>query len=219
MADEKTVKIHPDAFVSQSRIGDHSSVDKDSVVLSSRIGEYVDIEKRNLLRSAVIGDMTYTGSEVSIMWANVGKFCCIARQVNIGGNEHNYAAASMMPTYRVKNKLGGRILRHQDEEFITVGSDVWIGTGACVARKPGLTIGDGAVIGAGAIVTKSIPPYAIAVGSPARVIKMRFPDDIIAGLLELKWWDWDREKILSNWELLSCDMTEDVLSKLFECSQ
>ncbi len=207
-------RIADDAVIKKTVIGEHSTVDHGCVLLNSRIGDYVDLEKRNLIRSAEIGDMTYTGADVGIMWAEVGKFCCIARRVEIGGNEHNYRAASMMPTYRLMNRLGGKLGMHQDEEIIRIGNDVWIGAGAIIARKPGLTVGDGAVIGSGAVVTKSVPPYAVVAGVPARVIKYRFPDAVIDKLLRLRWWDWEKEKIVANWELLSSDLTEAELDRL-----
>ena len=206
--------IAEDAVVKNTTVGKRSTIDHDSVVLNSEIGSYVDIEKRNLIRSATIGDMTYTGADVGIMWAEVGKYCCIARRVEIGGNEHNYHAASMMPTYRLRNKLGGKLSVHQDEEMIHIGNDVWIGAGAIIPRKPGLVIGDGAVIGSGAVVTRSVPPYAIVAGVPARVIKYRFSEPVIEKLLRLKWWDWDREKVLEQWDLLSDDLTEEAVDRL-----
>lgn len=212
-------RIADDAVVKQSTVGERSTVDHGSVILNSHIGDFVDIEKRNLIRSATIGDMTYTGADVGIMWAEVGKFCCIARRVEIGGNEHNYRAASMMPTYRLMNKLGGKLAMHQSEETIVVGNDVWIGAGAVITRKPGLVIGDGAVVGAGAVVTQSLPPYAIAVGVPARVIKYRFPEPVIEKLLRLRWWDWDKQKIVDNWPLLSGELTEEAVDRLLALSR
>lgn len=206
--------IAEDAVVKNTTIGRRSTIDHDSVVLNSSIGDCVDIEKRNLIRSAVIGDMTYTGADVGIMWAEVGKYCCIARRVEIGGNEHNYRAASMMPSYRLLNKLGGKLSMHQDEEIIRVGNDVWIGVGAVIPRKSGLVIGDGAVIGSGAVVTKSVPPYAIVAGVPARVIGWRFEPTVIEKLLRLKWWDWEREKVLENWPLLSSNLTGETVDAL-----
>ena len=219
MDETNNYKVHPSAVVKQSKVGEKTVIDKDAVVLSSSIGSFVDIEKRNLIRNAEIGDMTYTGADVSIMWAKVGKFCCIARLVDIGGNEHNYRAASMMPTYRLRNRLGGKISKHHDEEPVVVGNDVWIGSGASIVRKPGLTIGDGAVIGSGAVVTKSVPPYAIVAGNPARIIKYRFPEETIAKLLEIRWWDWDRERILNNWPLLSQELTPDNIDLLLQAGQ
>ncbi len=206
--------IADDAVVKNTTMGKRSTIDHDCVVLNSTIGSYVDIEKRNLIRSAVIGDMTYTGADVGIMWAEVGKYCCIARKVEIGGNEHNYRAASMMPSYRLLNKLGGKLSMHQDEEIVRVGNDVWIGVGALIPRKSGLVIGDGAVIGSGAVVTKSVPPYAIVAGVPARVMRYRFETPVIEKLLRLKWWDWEREKILEYWPLLSSELTVEAVDAL-----
>ena len=210
-ADYRTGK---DTLIKKSKIGKGVIIDDDSVVLSSVIGDHCQIDKRNLIQSAKVGDMTYTGQDTSIMWAEVGKYCCISRLVDIGGNEHNYRAASMTPDYFLRNKLKGSIVKHPDETPVYVGNDVWIGQGVSIVRKEGLTIGDGAVLGAGCVVTKSVPPYAIVAGVPAKVIGYRFSEEIIARLLELRWWDWPEERILECWPLLSRDLTEDILDQL-----
>ena len=74
-----------------------------------------------------------------------------------------------------------------------IGNDVWIGRNAVI--KDGVTVGDGAIIGTSAVVTKDVPPYAIVVGVPARIIRYRFSPEIIEALLELRWWDLPLEKI------------------------
>ncbi len=79
---------------------------------------------------------------------------------------------------------------------IVVGNDVWIGYEAVIMS--GVTIGDGAIIGTRAVVTKDIPPYTIVGGVPAKPIRKRFADDIVASLLEIKWWEWETEKIKRN---------------------
>ena len=188
-------------------------------MLSSTIGEHCEIEERNLIRNSTVGDMTYTGADTSIMWAHVGKYCCISRVVDIGGNEHDYLAASMMPTYRIKLELGGKLVRHQDEEHITVGNDVWIGQGVAIARKPGLTIGSGAVIGAGAVVTKSVEPYAIVAGVPAKPLKYRFEPSIIESLLEARWWDWPFDVVLKHWDLLCAPVTTETAAQILAMSR
>jgi len=82
-----------------------------------------------------------------------------------------------------------------------IGNDVWIGANAIILQ--GVTIGDGAIVAAGAVVTKDVPPYAIVGGVPAKVIKYRFPDSTIVKLLEIKWWDKPEEWILENVEKFS----------------
>lgn len=77
-----------------------------------------------------------------------------------------------------------------------IGNDVWIDMNAIVMR--GVKIGDGAVIAAGAVVTKDVAPYSIVGGNPAKLIKYRFTEEVIGKLLEIKWWDWDEEKIRRN---------------------
>ena len=74
-----------------------------------------------------------------------------------------------------------------------IGNDVWIGANAFIGS--GVTIHDGAVIGAHAVVVKDVPPYAVCVGNPGRVVKYRFEPEIITALLKLRWWDWPDEKI------------------------
>jgi acetyltransferase-like isoleucine patch superfamily enzyme len=94
---------------------------------------------------------------------------------------------------------------------IAIGNDVWIGSNVIIL--PGVTIGDGAVIGAGSIVTKNVEPYAIVVGNPTRMIKKRFDDQKIASFLELKWWNWDIQKIEENITLLLSTDIDALLKK------
>ena len=79
---------------------------------------------------------------------------------------------------------------------IVIGNDVWIGYEAVILAS--VTIGDGAIIGARAVVTKDVPPYTVVGGVPARQIKRRFPEQIINELLKLKWWAWDEDRIVLN---------------------
>lgn len=83
---------------------------------------------------------------------------------------------------------------------IVIGNDVWIGYEAVILA--GVTIGDGAVIGARAVVTKDVAPYTVVGGVPARPVKKRFSDGTIQRLLELRWWDWPKERIRENLEAI-----------------
>ena len=86
-----------------------------------------------------------------------------------------------------------------------IGNDVWIGYDTLV--MPGVRIGDGAIVATRSVVVADIPPYAIAGGNPAKVIRRRFPDDAIAALLEIAWWDWSADKISRNLErIIAADL-------------
>lgn len=98
-----------------------------------------------------------------------------------------------------------------DPDNIKIGNDVWIGSGATLLG--GADIGDGAVIGAFSLVAGKIPPYSIAVGQPAKVIRKRFSDDIIEELLKIKWWNWDKERIMENVEFLCSQNIKDFINK------
>ena len=103
---------------------------------------------------------------------------------------------------------------NQYEGQITIGNDVWIGCNATIIRKPqDITIGDGAVIGANAIVSENVPPYAIVVGVN-RILKYRFQPDIIEALIDLEWWNMPINTIKANLELISNNPTLDIIDKL-----
>jgi acetyltransferase-like isoleucine patch superfamily enzyme len=125
----------------------------------------------------------------------VGAFCAIDNEARIhGGGEHVITRAASFPLNAMLFDRGKRNAIDDRETGPTViGNDVWIGKGATVLT--GLTVGDGAVIGTRAVVTKSVPPYAIVVGNPARILRYRFDAEIRDRLLALRWWDWSDEEI------------------------
>ncbi|WP_416390141.1 CatB-related O-acetyltransferase [Tepidibacter hydrothermalis] len=132
----------------------------------------------------------------------IGKFCSIgsgAIFIMAGNQGHRYDWITSYPFYYStinENAKDGYI---QSGDTV-VGNDVWIGTEAVI--MPGVKIGDGAVIGTRALVTKDVEPYTIIGGNPAKPIKKRFTQDEIKMLLEMKWWNWPIEKIKNNMLLL-----------------
>ena len=91
---------------------------------------------------------------------------------------------------------------------IIIGNDVWIGYEAVILA--GVTIGDGAIIGTRAVVTKDVPPYSIVGGVPAKSIRKRFDDETIVELLRLKWWDWSEEKNAQNIQAIKSGQVEQL---------
>lgn len=124
----------------------------------------------------------------------IGSFCSISAGVQIFlGGEHRVDWVTTFP-FNILWKEAYHITGHpKSKGNVHIGNDVWIGREAIIMS--GVTIGDGAVIGSRAIVTKAVPPYAIVAGNPARIIRMRFDDKTINRLLEIKWWSWDDSQI------------------------
>jgi len=126
----------------------------------------------------------------------IGKFCSFADDINIFLGDHKITAVTTHPfIYNPDAGVVDRLLRH--DQPLTIGNDVWIGQNTTILSKVG-KIGDGAVIGAGTVVTKEVPPYAVVIGVPGRVIKYRFAPPTIARLLQIRWWDWPVERIFKH---------------------
>ena len=144
-----------------------------------------------------IGDFTYCSYDTKITNAQIGKFCSRAGNVTIGAAEHPISWISTSPVFEnVKNS--GSSTRFANEELpsiktTNIGNDVWIGAGAMI--KQGVTIGNGSIIAAMAMVTKDVPPYAIVAGVPAKVIKYRFEENIVKALQESEWWNFDDDQL------------------------
>jgi acetyltransferase-like isoleucine patch superfamily enzyme len=149
---------------------------------------------------ATIGAFTYFCPTGTFHHADIGRYCSVADGVQIGMTRHPHDWLTSSP---ISYMEFGRFQAHFEETWpgwerampqhdydlrpkTTIGNDVWIGTQAWI--KDGVTVGDGAIIAAHAVVTHDVPPYAIVGGSPARIIRYRFPDAMIDRLLAVQWW-------------------------------
>jgi virginiamycin A acetyltransferase len=135
----------------------------------------------------------------------IGKFCAIATQVKfiMNGANHKLDGVSTYPFPIFGHGWEvamDKIMHLPSRGDTVVGNDVWIGYEALI--MPGVTVGDGAIIAARSVVTSDVPPYTIVGGNPARPLKQRFSDATITQLLEIRWWDWDIEKIGRNIHLI-----------------
>lgn len=166
------------------------------------------IGKRTVLDNSTVGYGTYFDGESRFCNCVIGRYCSIACNVHvIQGNHPISEWVSTHPSFYSVSGQSGIIFADHDkyDEYIyaddsgheaLIGNDVWIGYGATILS--GVCIGDGAVIAAGAVVTESVPPYAVVGGVPAKVIRYRFREDEIEFLNRFKWWDKDTKWIREN---------------------
>lgn len=137
---------------------------------------------------------------------NINKFASIAGNVTFEfglNSDHNHKNINSYGLTHFDWQVPREFFPPAGVCQINIGSDVWIGRGCFLkSTNPArpLTIGDGAVIASDSVVVKNVPPYAIVGGNPARLIKYRFSEDIIAALLRVKWWDWDIDKIYEEFK-------------------
>jgi virginiamycin A acetyltransferase len=131
----------------------------------------------------------------------IGKFCALAQGVKfiMNGANHKLSGFSTYPFFIFGN--GWEYAAPAENEYSNKGdtvlhNDVWLGYEALV--MPGVTIGDGAIVASRAVVARDVPPYTIVAGNPARVVKQRFADDVVAELQQIRWWDWPADKIARN---------------------
>lgn len=180
-------------------LGLEPRIDPTARVRNCVLGIYTSVGPHTTMNESAFGDYSYVVQHCSIVWADIGKFCSIAASTRINpGNHPMWRAALHHFTYRSKSY---GFATEDDTEFfewraahrVVLGNDVWIGHGSTIL--PGVKIGTGAGIGAGAVVSKDVPPFAIMGGVPAKLIRFRFDEKVQERLMNLAWWDWPREKL------------------------
>ena len=211
----KRSEIAREAEILDSILGSDLYIDKYTRVEYSRLGDSVRLERNNQIVYSQMGRYSYTGTNTVIKNAVIGKFNSISWNVSIGGNTHdmNHVTTHSFLVYP-KWKMGGCSNWQSASEVCETGNDVWIGSGANILR--GVRIGDGAVIGASSVITKDVSPYAIVVGNPGRVLRLRCKEEWIEQLQQLHWWDLPAQVIREHFELFHAELTVDIIKKLEE---
>ena len=137
------------------------------------------------------------GYDNTLINVDMGSFCAFGKNVIVGGAPHTMDWISISTVFNAnKDDLKKKFSKHkfQFDTVTIIGNDVWIGDNALL--KTGVSVGDGAVIGMGSVVTRDVPSYEIWAGNPAKCIRKRFNDNEIKELLDMKWWEWEDDKIL-----------------------
>lgn len=126
----------------------------------------------------------------------IGPFCSLGSHIRAGGVAHPSHFVSTSPVFLShKDSVKAKFAQHDflPDVRTTIGADVWVADGAYI--KAGVSVGHGAIIGMGAVVTRDVPPYAVVGGNPARVLRHRFDAATIEGLLRSEWWTWSETKL------------------------
>ena len=218
----ESAKVYNNARVEDCRldnlvtIGDFSTVRESKIGERSTIQRYCDIWRLEMGRFSCVGRMS------TIQSTKIGSFCALSWNLKIGGDDHDYHMISTHPFWHnvawgiAEDKAFSDYYHEKEyEEPCEIGNDVWVGAGVSVCRN--VRIGDGCVIGAGAVITHDIEPYSIVVGVPGKPIKKRFDDKTIERLETARWWDLPEEVIKENLALFrDKHMDENVLERLEE---
>ena len=192
--------IYPDCQITTSTFGPFTEVGRASVITHTEFHAYAYCER--------LCDIANT---------TVGRFANIAAMARIGPTDHPMHRASQHHfLYRSSRYWDdatddAAFFAHRESRRTTLGPDCWIGHAAII--RPEVTIGTGAVVAAGAVVTKDVPPFTIVAGVPAKPIRTRFPDTIIDRLLALAWWDWDHDRLRSALDDFRSLPVEDFLDR------
>lgn len=183
--DKQTVYLKPTITKPNIEVGDYT-------IYNDFENDPVDFEKNNVLYHYPVNHDRLV----------IGKFCSIACGAKFLFTSGNHSLRSLstypFPIFFEEWNLDAKNITDawENKGDIVIGNDVWIGYHALILS--GVTVGDGAIIGTNAVVTKDVPPYTIVGGVPARPIRRRFDDDTAEKLLSLKWWNWDKDKIQKN---------------------
>lgn len=182
-----------------------------------KLGRYASIGERVVLREVNVGDFSYFERHAEAIYTTIGKFCSIAANSRINALEHPIERVTQHKlSYRPNEYfrwlgVDAAFRARRQAKAVSIGNDVWIGHGAVI--MPGISIGNGAIVGANAVVTRDVPAYAIVAGVPAKPLRRRFPPEIAARIESLAWWDWPPEKLANAVPDMQALPIEDFLDR------
>ncbi len=211
------VLICGNAAVNASNLGSDCRIETGAQVSRSLLESSIAVHQNAELCGVNVGRFSYIARETVLNEVNVGRFCSIGPRCLIGSGDHPVDWVSTSPVFYSNIQQTGRSLAEglpanasfTERRRIAIGNDVWIG--AHVFVRDGVNIGNGAIVAAGAVVTKDVPPFALVGGVPARNIRFRFPPELVEQLQSIAWWDWPEDLLREAQPLISSAKIEPFL--------
>jgi acetyltransferase-like isoleucine patch superfamily enzyme len=195
-----------------SEIGNNITIENHVLIMCSKLHGYNYINKKSVLYNCDIGKFSYIAQNAVLYNMSMGMFCSVGSDLHIVAATHPTSFISTSPYFYQHSPFPGVVspfckenINHSQVKKVTIGNDVWIGER--VTLMGGITIGDGAIIGANALVTKDVPSYSIVGGVPAKILKYRFSEDVILNLLNIQWWNKDEKWFKEHIDLYHKDIT------------
>jgi phosphonate metabolism protein (transferase hexapeptide repeat family) len=168
-------------------------------ISESELGNWTEVREGCRINESTLGDYSYLMERVQLDFADVGKFGNIASHARLGPPNHpTHRPTAHHFTYRpamygLAEEDDDSVFEWRSDQPVEVGHDVWIGHNATVL--PSVSVGNGAVVAAGAVVTQDVEPYTVVAGVPAEQVKLRFSPEVAARLEATEWWHWDHETL------------------------
>ncbi len=181
------------------QLSETPNIAADAIVTDCALGEYTEIATGVQLAESSLGDYSYIMERCDIIYTDIGKFSNIASDVRINPGNHPMEWVSQhhflyrCRLYGFRDEDNSAFFDWRKRQRVSIGNDCWIGHKVIIL--PGVSIANGAVAAAGAVVTRDVAPYSVVAGVPARPVSKRFPRQIWQELEKTAWWDWEHETL------------------------
>jgi len=191
------VDIGRDCYLQQSTFGKGVIIKDHCAIFQSTFADHTAVYPNCSLSKVELGAYSYINENAAVGSVSVGRFTSIGPGFICGYGDHPTNFVTTSPVFYSTRRQCGisftETSRYDEQQQTTIGNDVWIG--ARVFVRDGVSIADGALIAAGAVVTADVPAYAIVGGVPAKLIRYRFPEEVVQQLLDIQWWNWNEARL------------------------